>query len=520
MKILIVDDETHVLKALRYFLNEEEIPIDEIREATNGIEAIESITKSVPDLIFSDMQMPGMNGSQLLSWIKEHHPSIKIIAVSSYSHFNYMRNVIQAGGLDYLLKPIDPKQLHSALEKAIKEMKKASKTTEQNIKVNMYSPIYRAKVLSDTIAHKDCPHIDLHSISQELSIPTPMSLIIIKLPQHNTIAKEIFNTDVNLLFFSINNICNEILTKQRGYAFTYLYKDNETVLLYWGKNHTLTNDLHKIREWIFKLTGSMPYIAIGDEFHKIEQLAYGYDTAELAYLQRPIFSNAHSTIFNYRPEKVPKIDLKPLLERCYQDWFIAIRTYNQTILVNTSTYIYQYLQTQSSFTFGHLQNFLLLFQHYYDLLVEAFHIEQNDSVYIECDLNTLDSIDEVIQYLNKKLGQLLTCYGQQNKKISLTEQVTEYIAKNYNKNLSLSNIARNFYVSKEHLAREFKKMTGSTLSTYVTTLRLEKASMLLRSTNHPIKEIAEQLGYQDEKYFSKVFKRFYNISPLFYRTSK
>lgn len=521
MKILIVDDEIHVHKALRYFLNEEDLHIDEIREASNGLEAIDSINKSIPDLIFTDMQMPGMDGTRLLTWIKEHHPSIKIIAVSSYSHFDYMRNVIQAGGLDYLLKPIDPEQLHLALEKAIKEMKKASKTTEQNIKVNMYSPIYRAKVLSDTIAHKDCPHIDLHSVGKELSIPTPpMSLIIIKLPQHKKIAKEMFNTDVNLLFFSVNNICNEIITKKRGYAFTYLYKENETVLLYWGQHHALTSDLHKIREWIYRLTGSMPFIAIGEKFQELHKLSHGYETAELANLQRPVRSTSTSTIFSYQSEKVDKIDFKTPMEKCYQDWLTAIRTHNKNLLANTMNHIHQLLQDQKTFTYGDLQSFILLFHHYYDLLLRAFHLEQIEDSLKEDILDTLDSIDEVIHYLHQNLNQLLVHYGQQHKKVSLAEQVIDYIHKNYTKTLSLSRIAEDFYVSKEHLAREFKKMTGSTLSTYVTKLRLEKASILLRTTNRPIKEIAEQLGYQDEKYFSKVFKKTYNISPLSYRTSK
>ena len=96
----------------------------EIYEAGNGEEAIQLIQSIRPEIIFSDMKMPKMDGRRLLEWIKENQPNSKTIVVTGYDDYHYMRKAIHFGSSDYLLKPIEPEILNQTLKKAVNEWKK------------------------------------------------------------------------------------------------------------------------------------------------------------------------------------------------------------------------------------------------------------------------------------------------------------------------------------------------------------------------------------------------------------
>lgn len=99
----------------------------------------------------------------------------------------------------------------------------------------------------------------------------------------------------------------------------------------------------------------------------------------------------------------------------------------------------------------------------------------------------------------------------------LIRNLVIYINSNYSKEISLSGIAEGSHISKEHLSRMFKKETGVTITEYVATARLKKATELLTTTNLSISEISELVGYSDNNYFVKVFRKYYKMTPSQYR---
>lgn len=102
---------------------------------------------------------------------------------------------------------------------------------------------------------------------------------------------------------------------------------------------------------------------------------------------------------------------------------------------------------------------------------------------------------------------------------SSMEKIEEYLRTNYQQDITLQEIADRFYLSREHISRKFKQEYHETITDYVTRIRMEKAKELLGKPGSKIYEIAYHIGYHNEKYFSKVFKKFYGITPNEYRTS-
>jgi len=119
MKILIVDDEQHVRECIDLLADWKALGIESVCMAESGFAAIACMEKEMPDIIITDIMMPGMDGVNLMDWISRNHPSVKIIVISGFSNFEFARQAVHYGAVDYLLKPIDAELLDETLRKAV-----------------------------------------------------------------------------------------------------------------------------------------------------------------------------------------------------------------------------------------------------------------------------------------------------------------------------------------------------------------------------------------------------------------
>ena len=122
MKVLITDDEIQIRKGLRLKVDWEEEGFQIVEEASNGKEALEILQTMDIDIVITDMRMPIMDGVELAKHCHQEFPHVKVIVLSGYSDFDYVRNSMQQGVKDYLLKPVAPDELVEALRKIRKEV--------------------------------------------------------------------------------------------------------------------------------------------------------------------------------------------------------------------------------------------------------------------------------------------------------------------------------------------------------------------------------------------------------------
>ncbi|MFR6273837.1 MAG: response regulator [Blautia sp.] len=119
MKVLVVDDQQHVYKAVQLLVNWELYDVTEVLYASNGSEALEIMERDAPELVFTDMQMPVMDGPHFLQELRNKGFESEVIAVSGYNDFAYVMSLLHASGVEYLLKPIDEEELNEAVSKAV-----------------------------------------------------------------------------------------------------------------------------------------------------------------------------------------------------------------------------------------------------------------------------------------------------------------------------------------------------------------------------------------------------------------
>lgn len=129
-KIVIVEDEAIELQELSMIINTAKLDLKLVGSASNGIEGEKIINELCPDIVISDIRLPGQTGLDMLSKVI---PEVKAIILSGYSDFKYMQNAIRIGVEDYLLKPIDNEDLIKALKKTILELKKDKQDAPNNV---------------------------------------------------------------------------------------------------------------------------------------------------------------------------------------------------------------------------------------------------------------------------------------------------------------------------------------------------------------------------------------------------
>lgn len=121
-KILLVDDEEEVRKSIIKKINWEEEGFLVVGDAENGVEALEKIENLNPDLVFTDIRMPYMDGLELIKEINIRYPLIKSIIFSGFDDFDYAKEAIKMGVIEYVLKPVSAVELTEILRKVHKTL--------------------------------------------------------------------------------------------------------------------------------------------------------------------------------------------------------------------------------------------------------------------------------------------------------------------------------------------------------------------------------------------------------------
>lgn len=115
IKVLIADDELRICELIFRLIDWESLGMSVIAVAHDGRETIKIIKNEMPDIVITDIRMPGYNGVDVIRIGKEYNSDIQFIIISGYSQFDYAQNAIHYGVSDYLLKPVKAEELTKAL---------------------------------------------------------------------------------------------------------------------------------------------------------------------------------------------------------------------------------------------------------------------------------------------------------------------------------------------------------------------------------------------------------------------
>ncbi|MGF7032805.1 two-component system response regulator YesN [Paenibacillus mucilaginosus] len=535
MIAIIVDDEKHVREAIKLLVPWEEFGITRILEAQDGLDAADLIAEHKPQLIFTDMMMPLRSGTELLDWLQLHYPEGKTIVISGHDDFEFVRHTVKSGGIDYILKPIDAQQLYKAVDKAVTAWKREEAErllqTERNIERNQFKPVYWEKMLSGLTAEPSGYEACSLALQQEFGLSTGVSscrVAILSLDTMSSVLRRKFDKNTDLLYFSLTNIANEVLKEggRAGIAYRYWNSDNEVLILLYDRLETAEELLHKIQQSLLVVLQSTLDIGLSlvQEFPK--GLPAAYEEARRSLRARNLLSRTKG-VHVYSPQGAPAHKLLAFsayaesvqlavrsgsadqIRRVVGEWIAAVRELPSIDVEQLELWRHEY----NAFKNRWLS----------ELLGETSPQSGGGSgerspFIVPLDEHGALSLDQWEQQLTADLielsRQLLT---QQHQDSNVIFEISKYIQSHYHQDITLQEIASHFFLSREYISRKFKQEFGVNLSDYVSGIRIDKAKLLLLNPHLRVSQVAEMVGYEDEKYFSKVFKKMVGSSPNEYR---
>ncbi|MCR8645128.1 helix-turn-helix domain-containing protein [Paenibacillus sp. N1-5-1-14] len=532
MKAIIVDDEKHVREAIKLLVPWATFGITTILEAADGQEAISAINEMCPELIFTDMMMPVTGGKELLTWIQTHSPTSKTIVISGYDDYPLVRHTMQHGGFDYILKPIDPEQLTNTVGNAVtswrEEDAERKRKAMQNIEMNVIKPVYWDKVFSEFIMHPHTLQKHTSAMQQEFGVKldelTECQVAVLAVDTLSQAIWRKFAANRELLFFTITNVCNEIVGQGRerfGVAFRSFNRENEIVLLLWQSLQVTPTHTAHIQHVLSTTLRDQCEIGLGG----IKKFPLGvtdsYNEARCALRYRNLLE-AEAGVHLFRKEQIvigtemgwgaheEPIRLSVLssqpkqIEAAVMQWMDTVHK-QPTI-------------TQEQFDRWR-QALRVLTSRWGKELVDSTEIElPEDVITLPIDNSGHFSIDLWQEQLTDALIRFSNqIAGYRHKGSHVVYDIAKYIEVNAHRDVSLQEISHHFFMSREYISRKFKQYFNENMTDYISRIRMERAKMLLLNPALRMTQIAEMVGYQDEKYFSKVFKKMYGVSPNEYR---
>ncbi|SFB62060.1 two-component system, response regulator YesN [Cohnella sp. OV330] len=548
MKVVIVDDERHVREAVRLLVDWETLGIREIHEAANGEEAAALIERVRPGIVVTDMMMPVRGGLDLLAWLQANNPEIQKIVISGHDDFHLVRGTMQHGGQDYLLKPIDPEQLTGALARAVARWNEQDRSRKhelaRNMEINQLRPVMRDRMFSDLLGGD--PYGNAQTVLlNESGAPHPSSCLVAVLDVDSASPEvaDRYARHRDLLYFTLTNIADEVLRRgERGIACRNLRAESEILLFVWADPRaarpeaTLEETLSAINDGCFLTLKCRFDFGIGTVQPFPQGAAISYQSARAALHERNLLAER---TYHYRPEAAgarPSF-APPRLDAYEEGLRLAVLGGSDRQIGEAVGRWMAEVRRMPRISGEQLQRWRNDFGEMLrrwretkgtradvpgDGRARSGEADEDPAPTGVFPMDAHGRLD--LDRLEAMLRDFLTAYarsrsaaGQQAQ--SAIPAVVRYIEQHYNKELTLQDIASRFYLSREYISRRFKQETGENLIDFLGRIRIDKAKLLLENPHFKISQVAEMVGYQDEKYFSKVFKKLTGLSPNQYRKS-
>lgn len=501
--ILIVEDDNNIRKGLAKIISKMDLPIENYYQAENGKDAINSIDLYNPQIIITDIKMPLMNGLDLVEHIKKTGSNAKFVILSGYSEFSYAQRAISCNVSEYLLKPVKKDKLYNTLAKLIEQLKQEEQEWSQRLenakKIKQYHNVILKEIMEGYHKHND---INFIISNADISFPKEgFTVLCIHYRSMNELILDFIDRNADCL-----NMC-----------YRYMSNHNNIICLLNLDQEEYPIIISLIKEYISTFNYEcieIVYSGVSEWSNSTANLTEMVNHARDALDYRLL--DYSTPIFLYSDIK-GNIILKPTLNTYYEEVLNSLYNKNPQELYISIDHLFDFLLKLNPVTPALIKTSIENLMHYYlppdkkRLLVNYMNIEdlyQSSDSLIDFRINVKQLFKNICKFENDSYDKKYT-----NK---ITAAI-KFIEENYIKNLSLEEVARYINMNSSYFSNIFKKETGMYFSDFIQKIRVEKSKSFLIHPQLKIYEIAEKVGFTDEKYYFKIFKKLTGITPTQYR---
>ncbi|TDL34256.1 response regulator [Jeotgalibacillus sp. S-D1] len=512
-KVLLVDDEINILEGIATMVNWEGCGTELFVKANNGQLAFDLIMKAPPDIVITDIKMPGINGVDLIQKVHKIFPEIKFIVLSGYDEFEFAKTAMECNVKHYLLKPSNEKKIEAALTQIVDDLNEKQEKDHfienMHVQLQKVMPIAKEQFLKDYITSKKYGREDWEYYSKLFNIDHSSGnfrLILLSIDDAHDYEHRI----------ALKEVAADELSENKQISLSTITGEKVVFLM---EEQNVTEIIERLKNAKRKFS-SFYYLTFTSAVSNqgtIRELKTLYSEALNCLTQR-FYLEAGSIITTNDLRNDEKSFQK--LQYDHEDLIFMIRSGN-------SKEVRQYLQAFVEQVIENQYDVNLVKSHCIELFMLMIRQapKENMDSYLEeiIILKDLESFEDIRKFIERVSTEISEAYYERTKKSQsnilhrIVQYVDEHIA---DQDLSLTKVANEIlFMNSDYVGKLFKKEKGERFSNYLIDQRIKKAiEMLEQSDEVRVFELAEAVGFgNNPRYFGQVFKKHTGVTPSEYK---
>ena len=523
LRVLIADDEERICQLIMALGEWQRLGLEVVGTAQNGPDALELVHALKPDILITDIRMPGFDGLHVVQEAHKLTSELEVIVISGYAQFDYAQTAIRFGVGEYLLKPINRDALNHSLEKMVERChaRQRKETDIETLKVSRDDDrqLLRAKLIADLLAGRlegaDAEALD--RVYHFSAMDDALQLLLLKMdfdPEHfGEASLAIVQEKVRDLFQPIlTAVCSDAVLDFADASMVCVmnYPPEKQEVL----RSRLRNGLNQLvaEKGLF---GAIEFsIALGPQCETPQELAASLNRTLNVLAER--LTEGTGSLLEGEAGK------SGLLEMDFQARYTVAATHAIDVMSQTEADVAAAVIEEAASVPGARGWELLALARMAGMMfvtrLSADHSEEIlEAFHRRCaQCSTIPELLECLRSLQRE--QLLL--AEQRLRDRDTQPIRNaklYIRKNFAQPVTLEEVSAAIGFSVNYFSTLFKKETGEGFAKYLTRVRMDEARSLLRDTNQPVSEICKSVGYGDLKHFTHTFKAETGLTPGEYR---
>ncbi|WP_167859257.1 response regulator transcription factor [Paenibacillus cymbidii] len=547
-RMMIVDDEPIAADYLAAQLKE--LPQLKLTYtvAYSGVEALEKLETDPIDILLTDIRMPGMNGMELADHVLARWPRCRVIFLTGYDDFAYAQTAIRKGGVDYVLKTEGDESIVRAIEKAADAI--ASELNHDHIlrsarqQIRLALPIMRRDYMVELLHGEAASAEARRSRFAELEVPLdpqlPPLAAVGRVDEWGSFAQ---GADKPLLLYALDNIAAEYFAGKARFLplqidrarFVWLLQplaeggEQAQRLLEGGAEFVQSAAKRLLKVTLSLSVGGSPAaweeLAPRVEALKLQLSSGGIGRGKEMLLieppgdpaAAPPQSSKRFFAENDLRANMRKLDLfEAHLDNGEAEAFAGL--FDDLFAAGAGLLQGSGGKLLAMELFAHLSAFFLAYWNKRKLLDKLGPLLTPEAL---ADWQAGDDAAGALGRF-REFGMALAAYNgrRQNERTNdIIGRIHQYVQQYLHEELSLTRLSELVHLSPPYLSRVYKQMTGQGLLEYITQTRINKARLLLKTTDRKIQDIAAMIGLDSAPYFTRLFKKETGYTPQEYRES-
>lgn len=509
-KVLIADDEAIERDALKYIIENSKLPIEEIKEAVNGQEAVSLAAVFEPDIAIMDIKMPGLDGIESSKIIKKIKSGTKIIFQTAFDELDHAKAGIELGVEAFIVKPASKERLITVIEDAINvielERLQEARQNEMADKLKQVSKYLEEEFLASVVSG-ELSETQLKEYGEFMNLKGSFGFGTVLILNYDS---DVYGSELRKQMMKkrvMEKLRESVMPLRRPCIMGHKKELIQLLVL-----EDTAEEAYKHQENIKEII-----VTLGEMIQREYQLhidcGIGDVKEGLANLWQS-FAVARRSCrkkLNTQQEGVEDILLTRLV-RCMSD--------GETQAVKDEVNCLMDKMEARSEDMDALKASLYEFTVLLNRTIKesaSVKISTSDELFRDImAIKTFASARGFLkEYLHRSQDQLRD--QKTDKTMVVVDKLITYINNHYSENITLDQLGEISGFSTFYLSKVFKKHLDMNFSDYLVSIRIKVAKRLLKNPQKSVKEISTEVGYPDPNYFSRVFRKAEKMTPTEYR---